>query len=269
MTEYLLIPVAQAAEKLGLPTSPSTSFIKSVNKNQTRLVDSPTSCNLVSSLDALRSQLASEGEASLPPGPPWIVKPCVITRLGFRSGVFHVEALVRDSSTCYRAAEDVETLDLRPSLESAVHPATVFLVEINARPPGYVDTYASYYAIGIDLFALRILIALGDEPRLRVLSQPFHSRLHVVVSAIQATKSGIIASEDPWEDRAEKDPTLTSHVVHHVMGFSKGGQTQDPRLDTTPWLSAFTAYPRKNRAEALKFPSQIKKEFECEIADLD
>jgi hypothetical protein len=28
VTEYLLIPVAQAAERLGLPTSPPTSFIK-------------------------------------------------------------------------------------------------------------------------------------------------------------------------------------------------------------------------------------------------
>lgn len=76
VTEYLLIPVAQAAERLGLPTSPSTSFIKSVNKHQTRLVDSPNSCRLVSCLDTFQSQLSSENEGILPPGPPWIVKPC-------------------------------------------------------------------------------------------------------------------------------------------------------------------------------------------------
>ncbi|KAJ5984720.1 hypothetical protein N7481_006819 [Penicillium waksmanii] len=35
VTEYLLIPVAQAAARLALPTSPFTSFIKSVNKHQT------------------------------------------------------------------------------------------------------------------------------------------------------------------------------------------------------------------------------------------
>ncbi|KAJ5668549.1 uncharacterized protein N7477_007119 [Penicillium maclennaniae] len=278
VTEYLLIPVAQAAERLGLPTSPSTSFIQSVNKYQTRLVDSPSSCRLVSSLDAFQSQLASEEEGILPPpGPPWIVKPCngwhslgvakvttkedlvaavervakyaaysrdmantedpqwqtnvlieeycdgpevdcnfvlwegqilffevvdnfpcagdtvaesmqttenfkesqlvflsalppseletlksslhdTISRLGFRSGVFHVEARFR-----YRAAKDDETLDLRPSPKPAAHRATVFLIEINARPPGYVDTCASYYANGVDLFALQILIALGDD----------------------------------------------------------------------------------------------------------
>ncbi|KZN94030.1 hypothetical protein EN45_042180 [Penicillium chrysogenum] len=282
VTEYLLIPVAQAAERLGLPTSPSMSFSKSVNKYQTRLEDSPSSCRLVSGLDAFQSQLAYEEEGILPPGPPWIVKPCngwhclgatkvatkeglvaavervakyaaysrdgpnaedpqwqtnvlieeycdglevdcnfvlwdgqilffevignfpcagdtvaegmqttenfketqlvfssalppselytlksslydAITRLGFRSGVFHVEARVGDSSNRYRAAEDDETLDLRPRPKPAARRATVFLIETNARPPGYVDTCASYYANGVDLFALQILIALGDE----------------------------------------------------------------------------------------------------------
>ncbi|KAJ5037872.1 hypothetical protein NUH16_011478 [Penicillium rubens] len=282
VTEYLLIPVAQAAERLGLPTSPSMSFSKSVNKYQTRLEDSPSSCRLVSGLDAFQSQLAYEEEGILPPGPPWIVKPCngwhclgatkvatkeglvaavervakyaaysrdgpnaedpqwqtnvlieeycdglevdcnfvlwdgqilffevignfpcagdtvaegmqttenfketqlvfssalppselytlksslydAITRLGFRSGVFHVEARVGDSSNRCRAAEDDETLDLRPRPKPAARRATVFLIETNARPPGYVDTCASYYANGVDLFALQILIALGDE----------------------------------------------------------------------------------------------------------
>ncbi|KAJ6112191.1 hypothetical protein N7523_008252 [Penicillium sp. IBT 18751x] len=384
VTEYLLIPVAQAAERLGLPTSPSTSFIKSVNKYQTRLVDSPSSCRLVSSLDTFQSQLASEKKGILPPGPPWIVKPCngwhslgvakvttkedlmvtvkkvakyaaysrdmpntedpewqtnvlieeycdgpevdcnfvlwegqilffevidnfpcagdtvaesmqtrgnfketqlvfpsalppseletlksslhdTIMRLGFRSGVFHVEARVRDSSFRYRAAEDDETLDLRPSPKPAAHRATVFLIEINARPPGYVDTCASYYANGVDLFALQILIALGDEYRSRALSQPFHSRPHVVVSAIQATRAGIVASEDPWKDLARKNPTLMCNVVHHVMSFGKGDRIENPRLDTTPWLSAFTAYSLKNRADALRLCSQVKREFECEI----
>lgn len=386
VTEYLLVFVAQAAERLGLPTSPSASFIKSVNKHQTRLEDSPNSCRLVSSLDTLRSQLASDEEGILPPGPPWIVKPCngwhslgvskvatkeglvaavervakhaaysrdepsakdpqwqtnvlieeycdgpevdcnfvlwegqilffevidnfpcagdalredrqawgdfketqvvfpsalppsvsktlkvslynAITRLGFRSGVFHVEARVRDSSYRYQhqSAEDEESLDLRPSLEPAARDATVFLIEINARPPGYVDTCAGYYSHGVDLFALQILIALGDESRLQALSQPFQSCSHVVISSIHATKSGVIASEDPWKDLAQKNPTLMSHVVHHVMNFGKGDLIQNPRLDTTPWLSAFTVYSLKDRVNALKIISQVKNEFECKI----
>lgn len=173
---------------------------------------------------------------------------------------------MRDSSYRYRATEDDETLDLRPSLEPAARHATVFLIEINARPPGYVDTCASYYENGVDLFALQILIALGDEYRSRALSQPYHSRPNVVVSAIQATKAGIIESEDPWKDLSKKNPTLMGNVVHHVMTFGKGDRIQNPRLDTTPWLSAFTAYSLNNRADVLRLCSQVKREFECEIA---
>ncbi|OQE17867.1 hypothetical protein PENSTE_c019G06157 [Penicillium steckii] len=385
VTEYLLIPVAQAAEKLGLPTSPSTSFIKSVNKHQTRLLDNPNSCHLVTSLDTFQSQLSPEKQDILPPGPPWIVKPCngwhslgvakvatkkellaavkkvakyaaysrnepnpedpqwqtnvlieeycdgpevdcnfvlwegqilffqaidnfpcagdavtedmqttenfketqllfpsalppselnilksslydTITRLGFRSGVFHVEARVRDSSYCYRAAGDDEILDLRPNLEPQTHEASVFLIEVNARPPGYVDTCASYYADGVDLFALQILIALGDEFRTRALSQPYHSTSNVVVSAIQAKKAGTIESADPWNELAQKNPTLMGNVVHRVMAFGKGDRIDNPLLDTTPWLSAFTACSLGSRADVLNLCSHVKREFECEIA---
>ncbi|KAJ5894042.1 hypothetical protein N7495_005733 [Penicillium taxi] len=387
VTEFLLIPVAQAAERLGLPTSPTTSFIKSVNKHKTRLEDSPSSCLLVSSLDTLQSQLASGNEEILPPGPPWIVKPCngwhslgvskvatkeglaaavervakyaaysrdepeekepqwqtnvlieeycdgpevdcnfvlwdgqilffevidnlpcagdevgedrqssgnfketqlvfpsalppseletlklslytSITRLGFRSGVFHVEARVRDSSCRYRSVEKDDSLDLRPSLEPTAQDPTVFLIEINARPPGYMDTCASYFANGVDLFALQILIALEDESRLRALSQPYKSCKscpHVVISAIQAAKSGVIVSEDPWKDLSQKDPTLMSQVVQNVTNFGKGDFIQDPRSDTTPWLSAFMAYSLKDRTKALEITLQVKEKFECEI----
>ncbi|CAG7952987.1 unnamed protein product [Penicillium nalgiovense] len=383
VTEFLLIPVAQAAERLGLPTSPSESFAKSVNKHHMRSELSPDSCRLVSSLDGLVSQITSNERNALPPGPPWIVKPCfgwhslgvhkvttleglikavgkvsrqtafsrtgeiskdsgwqtdvlieeycdgpevdcnfvllrgeiiffevidnfpctaessegnadsdnfketrnvfpstlppsevatlqealhqAILRLGFRSGVFHVEARVRNSSHQYQPGVDGEPLDLRPNPIHLAHDASVFLIEINARPPGYVDTCATAYTNGVDLFALHILIALRDEYRLRALSQPHQARRHVAISAIQAEKSGVVASDDPWKDLEERSPTIMSRVMDPIMNFGKGDIIEDPQLSTTPWLAAFTVYSLTSRAETLSICDQIKDDFECKI----
>lgn len=383
VTEFLLIPVAQAAEKLGLPTSPSESFHKSVNKHHTRSELSPDSYCLVSSSDALASQIASKETNALPPGPPWVFKPCVglhslgvhkvttteglieavgkvskqsaysrtgeasensdwqtnvliekncdgpevdcnfvlfwgeilffevvdnfpctaetseasadsdnfketrnvfpsclpsseiaalqralyqaILRLGFRSGVFHMEARVRNSSHRYQPGVDGESLDLRPNSVHLAQNASVILIEINARPPGYVDTCASAYKNGVDLFALHILISLRDEYRLRALSKPYQARPNVAISAIQAKNSGVIASDDPWEDLSKRDPALMSRVVDPIMGFRKGDIIEDPKLSTTPWLAAFTVYSPASRAEALNTSDKVKDKFECQI----
>ena len=92
-----------------------------------------------------------------------------IIRLGFRSGVFHVEARVWGSNPRYQLTKHKKSLDLCPSLVHALKDATVFLIETNVRPHGYVDRCASHFANGVDLLALQNLIALRDEPRVKAL----------------------------------------------------------------------------------------------------
>jgi hypothetical protein len=379
VTEFLLVPVAQAAEQLNLSTSPSQAYSKSVNKYQCRLEDGSNSCLLVRSTAELRDLVATnEGRVPVP-GPPWIVKPCngwhslnvvkvsnyealleavqkvsshaaytraapakgdprwqtdvlveeycdgpevdcnfvlwrgqilffevidnfpcsgdagdgfgnfketqllfpsalpraeqnalrdsllqSILRLGFNSGVFHVEARVRHSNHEYRQT-DGQTMDLHPRSNPPASEPSIFLIEINARPPGYVDTCSSAFANGVDLFALQILIALGDEERVHALSQPFQVPSHVAIAAIQAEGSGVVVSDDPWGDLRKRDPALMDHVVQHVMNFEKGEHVEDPSLDTTPWLSAFMAYSTASRADLLKLCADVKARFVCRV----
>lgn len=51
-----------------------------------------------------------------------------------------------------------------------------FLIEVNARPPGAVGTWATLYTYGIDTGALHLLRAINDGQRFAVLAHPFHSR---------------------------------------------------------------------------------------------
>ncbi|GFF68835.1 hypothetical protein IFM61392_07919 [Aspergillus lentulus] len=187
-----------------------------------------------------------------------------ILRLGFNSGVSHVEARVRHSNHEYRET-DGQTMDLHPRPNPPASDPGIFLIEINARPPGYVDTCSSAFANGVDLFALQILIARGDEERVHALSQPFQVPPHVAIAAIQAERSGTVVSDDPWGDLRNRDPALMDHVVQHVMNFEKGEHVEDPSLDTTPWLSAFMAYSTASRADLLKLCADVKARFVCRI----
>ncbi|KAI9042083.1 ATP-grasp domain-containing protein [Aspergillus affinis] len=381
VTEFLLIPVARAAEILGLPTSPSTAFAKSVDKYETRRTQGSDACLLLSGPEELNRFLANGGEG-FPPA-PWIVKPCngwhslnvmkattteslkaavevvsrhtaysrsgasdeskwqsnvlveeycdgpevdanfvlwrseilffevvdnfpctadsgtgdvnadfketqlvfptalpdaeklqlrqslyeSIRRLGYESGIFHVEARMRNSTYEYRLDEASGSLDLRPKLTAPLKDPGVFLVEVNARPPGYVDASASAFTNGVDMFALQLLLALQDESRIRALSTPFQSRPHVVISAIQADKSGTIVSEDPWQDFHQRNPELSNRVFESPMNFKKGDWVADPKLSTTPWLSGFAVHSYEGRTGVLKAAEQVRKGFECVIEE--
>ncbi|XPT00037.1 hypothetical protein M3J09_009199 [Ascochyta lentis] len=97
-----------------------------------------------------------------------------LLKLGFKSGVFHCEGRMMHSSMRYGQVNDNGILDLINS-DSAIPGQTpeVFLLEVNARPPGTGGTWATLYTYGVDLGALQLLRALGDSKRSEALSVPF------------------------------------------------------------------------------------------------
>lgn len=105
-----------------------------------------------------------------------------LTKLGFRNGVFHVEARIKNSKkediTTPKGVKlldrggacdfnELEMYSLRShehrpaaALSTAVEDPSVFLIEINARLPGHQEDFAVEYSYGIDYFAVSILMAL-------------------------------------------------------------------------------------------------------------
>lgn len=95
-----------------------------------------------------------------------------LIKLGFRSGLFHLEARVRNSATKYQ--NDAGIVDLVSVRDQTQAEAEVYLVEVNARrPPGYDVTYGTLMTHGVDYFGLQLLSAVGDESRIKALSIPF------------------------------------------------------------------------------------------------
>lgn len=115
-----------------------------------------------------------------------------LLKLGFRSGVFHVEARMQNSSMRYEDVRGDGILDLvvknghtngtsndtsngtNGTGCSAIFQAPdAFLIEVNARSPGTGGTWATIFTYGVDMGALQFLHAVNDRARFAALAHPF------------------------------------------------------------------------------------------------
>ncbi|KAI7763816.1 hypothetical protein LZL87_012714 [Fusarium oxysporum] len=96
-----------------------------------------------------------------------------LLKLGFRNGVFHVEARVQNSNMEYK---DIDGLvDLANTEAASPSNPEVYLIEVNARPPGLDCAFSTLHAYGVDLCALQLLQCLKDGDRFTAMCKPFLS----------------------------------------------------------------------------------------------
>lgn len=203
-------------------------------------------------LDAIREQLRDS-----------------ILRQGFKSGVFHCEARVKGSAVRY-AADGTTVVDLVPKTDGTEGSGPeVYLHEINARPPGYLESVAVLLAYGVDYYALRMLLAVGPEegPRLRALSQPFlqGAQFHLSLMIIQQTKAGIMKTQDAAKEFLEKHPQVREHVVDYYTRKKGGDVLEGPDASALWWIAYFSVVSRVSRRDLLERVDYIQRHFEYEI----
>lgn len=101
----------------------------------------------------------------------------VVRLQGFRTGVFHCEARVRNSRMKYvlQPGQSIPNLQFHEDhhLNEQAPTPTAFLHEVNARPPGFMSSAATLVAQGIDFWVLQVLCAVSDWERYEALAQPF------------------------------------------------------------------------------------------------
>ncbi|KAI0472562.1 hypothetical protein GGR56DRAFT_697007 [Xylariaceae sp. FL0804] len=131
--------------------------------------------------------------SALPPDELAMMRRAVVDavlRLGFRSGVLHVEARVENSAVGYRRLRSSSpsspppspsssspasgVLDLAPvEKEPSSPPPKPWIIEVNPRPPGIVASQLPQSVYGIDYWGVALLLAVGDDERARALARPF------------------------------------------------------------------------------------------------
>jgi biotin carboxylase len=190
----------------------------------------------------------------------------ILLGLGFRDGVFHVEARVRNSAMHYTTQDGA--IDLHTNLEhnDRITP-TVFLVEINARMPGNQETTAIERAYGIDYYTVYILSALGEVDRLRMLAEPFRDgpQYWCQVLRFHAKSAGIWSSGNACEELISRRPELRQYISYHRCLFKRGQEVPTPTTNVVVFVAYFVLFSRTSRGHLLSVAETVRKEFQYKV----
>ncbi|KAK3325916.1 hypothetical protein B0H66DRAFT_143385 [Apodospora peruviana] len=216
----------------------------------------------------------------------------ILVKLGFRTGVFHVEARMVNSACEYRDIGNgvIDLVRKKFRLERPichlVESTVCRLVEINARPPGYRVTLPVKQTYGVDYFAAHMLAAVGEYDRLRLVAHPFDHHRHngegeavagaqywsrlVYISApragtVKEFKSGL----DPCDELQRRRPDLAKHIVL-ATDYCKPGDKLDLFTDgARTYVAHLLVCSRVSRVEAIEIGNEVVKAFEIEVVDED
>lgn len=178
-----------------------------------------------------------------------------LLKLGFRSGVYHVEARIRNSSMCYKTTDGI--LDLMDVATAPEGETDVFLIEVNARPPGLQSVWATAYTYGVDYVALQLLRALEDGERLKILSTPFacQAQYCCAIVSIPVHREKIVVPVDFCERVINRLPEIASHVSRAECLAS--GKTVSP-IGGTGFIGYFLIYSKTSRRRVLEMGGRIR-----------
>lgn len=182
-----------------------------------------------------------------------------LLQLGFRSGCFHLEARVQNSSMRYRETDgflDLVDDDSNSGIAESRLP-NVFLIEVNARPPGLQSVFATTYTYGVDYCGLQYLLAVGDRERFAALAKPFscHYQYWCEIVFVPTHRENITVPDDFCEQVLRRLPDIAPHVS---------------RAETTTWFKVvspvggtgfigyFLLYSRIGRRHVLEMGDRIK-----------
>lgn len=189
-----------------------------------------------------------------------------LLRLGFRDGVYHLEARVEHSTMEYITRDD-GVLELFPRLSPAGAPPTSWLIEVNPRPPGMMVSVATKHTYGVDYWGLGLLFALDDRQRVRQLSLPYAQGAQYWCEAvwIPAEKGGIYDTEDACGELFARRPELVGAVSWYANYYVRGAHVPHPTSGINSWVAHINVFSRVSRAHVLKIGEMVRTEFRFSV----
>lgn len=213
----------------------------------------------------------------------------ILNTMGFRDGIFHVEARMVNSCCEYREVKP-GIVDLARKNQMMRGNVQCKLIEVNARAPGFRVSVPAKHVYGIDYFGIHILAAIGDTQRIRMLSQPFgHRRVpigyegysltltertqtgaqywsHLVYISAPATGTVVWPQgRSPCDDLKHRRPDLAEHIsvaIDHVAPGDKVSLFADGARTVVANLLVFS---HRGRLDALALANQVRDAFQITI----
>ncbi|KAI9721472.1 MAG: hypothetical protein M1812_002234 [Candelaria pacifica] len=189
--------------------------------------------------------------------------------IGFKTGIFHVEARLRNSAMAYNKVDGVT--DLRLKAQKPVEKPKIFILEVNIRCPGWMVIWATAYAYGVDYAAFQMLAALGDGDRAKVLAQPFSFGPQATVESVfvPTPRGGRLGPEATCEELAIRRPDLMRDVIRIQTMAQPGETVPDPSSGILSFVAAFNLATNSKgvgRTEMLRVGQAIREELQIDIS---
>ncbi|KAI1802056.1 ATP-grasp fold domain-containing protein [Daldinia bambusicola] len=201
-----------------------------------------------------------------------------LLKLGFKNGLFHLEARVKDSKMEYSTTDKgVELVHARKNPEETLDPS-VFLIEINPRVPGHQEVFAVEYTYGIDYFALHMLAALSPRTPSKSTQSEDDTALRTIISSlceplppqcrypshvvfVPLSRGGTFMGAKPLPEELER------YVVESQVFLEKGEVLEDPKKEGKwPFVAYFVVVAKltgpEGRAQARMMGELVRAAFE-------
>jgi biotin carboxylase len=191
-----------------------------------------------------------------------------LLQIGLHTGVYHLEARVKDSTMDYVSKNGLIELERRRDKRFAPNRSpTSWLIEINARSPGIQASNAIQSTYGIDYWALCLLFSLGDKERARALSHPFRDgpQYWCQIVFIPVENGGVFDSGDICEELMLRRPDLASYISNSFCFFKRGDIVPAPESGLTAWIAYFNIFSRTSRKHVLEIAERVRQEVYASI----
>lgn len=187
--------------------------------------------------------------------------------MGFRTGIFHCEGRVRNSSMHYITTNG--TIDLETKTKPPTSKPSAFMLEVNPRPPGYIGRLAVTWTFGVDYYAMHVFRCLGDWTRCRTTATPFANGAQhdCALVLIMPEKGGILTSDDPAIELRRTRPDLIDSIAIYRNVFEKGQRVTPPDAVDMAFLSTVVVNTTKGRKDLIRKAEEIRENWHATIED--
>lgn len=199
----------------------------------------------------------------------------VLRRMGFTTGLFHIEGRVHHSTVEFVLRDGVQHMQKRIYTGSAAqtHPRgpKPWLHEINPRPPGMTASKIISTTYGVEYWGLVLLLAIHDEARTRALTQPYlngpqyHCVMVFITNEFDNTKyEGVFNSDDICEELCARRPDIAEKVSDMACFVKRGDRVPHCSTGENIFLAHINVYSRDGREEAMKLANEVRRELRIE-----
>lgn len=188
-----------------------------------------------------------------------------LLRMGFQNGFYHIEARVENSSMEYKTTNNI--LDLNKRAVPAKGPPSVWLIEVNPRPPGFQALDSVLHTWGVDYCGLALLFAVNDKQRVGQLSHPWAqgAQYWCEIVCIPVENGGVYESGDVCSELFERRPDLAASVAGSRCFLEKGNRVKGPAEGINAWVAFFNVFSRESRSRLLEIAECVRQEVRYSI----